>query len=1322
MPTKPMKLPHTVLGWIWPVIKTPESYILHTLGLDAIIFLRFYRTCLYAFAAMSVYGLAVMIPVNWAWERDSHVKYSIFYLNITAQEISSKYIVAHIIAAYVNSIIAFFFLNRLSFQFLSLRWHFLIKARRSIVARTVMFDNLPSEIRGSKRLTRFATGLNIGQVERVRVIHKDDESLLPKALEKRSSALKKLEAAYCHILGNPCTAPDYNPELLYKTVMKKGPEARAREAELLKKWARTHKSYFGSKVINRPTMSKGFKKIRSLDSDSENSTPPKKSKNCFKKIDAIDYWRREFWYWDSQVKELREKGSRKAGPIGFVTFRSAEHAHTVVQSQANSNINVNVKLSVEPRAIYWPNITLSPERVYFRWVLSWIITAVLMIFWIVPVTLISALFNFRFWETKNPSLRKFAESHTIIRGFLTYTMPGVVLILFLNLLPWMLKWLAIFGGCRTRQSVDYTVLTRHFAFLIINVILLFTVSGTVINKIFDILQSPTTITQDLANTLPSVSTWFVGYCLLLGIGCQPFKLILLRPAIWHAFKAWFCKTPRDYANIVAPMYLDWGNLYPYPMLVFWIGMIYSAFSPIILPIVTAYYGLGFFVLKYQMLYVFFRDFESAGIIWPRLLLRLVLGILVYQVIMFVYLIETKMPYLSATLAPLVIYTMGYLWYRVRKIRKMGEFVPRHLYQEANESDVKEFEKKKGRKPFSSNVPDSPVYSPKLYRKESLPLKKSSNLGTNVSQLRQRHKASLGQPRSGYQRLGTSPLSDYKMENANGSTSSGSEESSSDVEESQVFDTSEANEMLTTAPASWLNPMVRLPQIPGITGKWLTNTNFGVSNIKRAFVAKSPSISVSPPPHSSDRQSYYQSPEMYPPVIFQQSWVGSEPALNSAGSVPRAVPIRRTPSEQTPQMELVAYSPKRVLSLPPAIPASVSTPNVASQPVFSSPTLLTTPPTPPLEPKQSTEKKPNVKFEESQSQYPPKLVARPSKHRRSPTPSHLLIKDKHNISIGKPHVSSIANRVLSTHKNAVKAQRRASKIIRKGVTQMLQGGVQDPSQPFFKQKNNDGYSSVDENFVFVGSSKSERLVPKPSFLGAGSINSQSSMSTNQDTRSLGKKPDTLRSLIHEMSVEDQKQSISPDEYLIPKWPKSPFQQKQPSSPLSKGFRKTQVSDSENSIFTSLGSIVHREESLNSLDQSSINSNSPQTPLNPVVNTTKFSPPRPPMLKDRLHLRKSSFASPLPRFVHNARNSFALSYKAKLKELANYQRYASEGQHTVAPDKFSDYSQSPMHKVDGVLDHSLCDYINPAMVGELPTLWLPAKLSPQDLETIKETPKK
>ncbi|KAJ1677572.1 hypothetical protein EV182_005887 [Spiromyces aspiralis] len=247
----------------------------------------------------------------------------------------------------------------------------------------------------------------------------------------------------------------------------------------------------------------------------------------------------------------------------------------------------------------------------------------------------------------------------------------------------------------------------------------------------------------------------------------------------------------------------------------------------------------------------------------------------------------------------------------------------------------------------------------------------------------------------------------------------------------------------------------------------------------------------------------------------------------------------------------------------------------------------------------------------------------------------------NPGLGKRRVPSLTHTVLYTHKRARKAQRRASKMIRRGVVQMIQGGVKDPARPFLDYTRDDA-SSYDENFAISAATRSTgtqglRLgrahahrhnndsISRSSF--SGSISSWFSKRPQITTHGTGPKdiansgggcdaPTTLRSLIDEMSKEDN------------------------------------CGDS--------------------LDQ--------QHPL--------LHPPLPPFA-----LAETSYRS--------------ASLPIDPRQLANYQRFSAEAQHILEADKYSDYSQAPMHKVDGVLDDSLYDFINPAVFGKLPTLWLPMK---------------
>lgn len=62
------------------------------------------------------------------------------------------------------------------------------------------------------------------------------------------------------------------------------------------------------------------------------------------------------------------------------------------------------------------------------------------------------------------------------------------------------------------------------------------------------------------------------------------------------------KTPRDYAETLAPRMFNYGWAYPSHVFLFVVLLVYSTSSPIILIFGTIYYCLAYLVYKYQLLY------------------------------------------------------------------------------------------------------------------------------------------------------------------------------------------------------------------------------------------------------------------------------------------------------------------------------------------------------------------------------------------------------------------------------------------------------------------------------------------------------------------------------------------------------------------------------------------------------------------------------------------------------------------------------------------------------------------------------------------------
>ncbi|KAJ2492797.1 hypothetical protein IWW37_001095 [Coemansia sp. RSA 2050] len=711
-------------GWFLATMRTPETHILNTLGLDAVIFLRFYKMCMRLLLDIALFSIAIIWPINIVWSKANlntagggkdngsglgiTLNYSVtdylFNLTLDTSHPKQKWnLIPHIFFAYVFSGLAYYHISKFSSRWASLRWHFLMQSRHALVSRTVMLTGVPRHLARSPRELEWfwGPGIQLGKVEKVRVC--PFNTRLTSSARARAKCLVSLEHAYMQLLGNPCVHPEYDPVRLRMLAMDPRESARAEERRLLAKWAKPSRRR-KSRHSTRPSTAVDSVSATEVEAtaDGEKMDAPDTENELVKRphiwvrstasmwwpwerVDAIDYWRSKFLAADASVRQLRDTLSKSEddafgrSTTAFVTFEDAASAHMVTQLSCYPNPGyMKAKLAPEPRGVYWPNVWISSKRKWAGFTLKWLCILLIWAFWSVPVILFSSLLTPASLGKIFPSV--LSSDHNLLRAFLSTTVPSVFLLLFLNMLPWILKQVHFVTGERTKPDIDYSVMTKMWAFLVFNVILVFGFSGTFWNQILNVVNSPGTVMQNLASNIPRVGTFFTGYILVLGVGYQPFKLLQLRPVVWHIGRQWLCSTPRDYARLVSPVYIDWYSVYPYPLLVFGIAMVYSTFSPPVVVGAVIYYVIGYPVMKYLLLYVYFHPFETAGMAWPKVCRRMILSVILYQVVILTFVVVKGGGWYSFSMVPLILLYMWFFYFVGWSLEKQGTVLPVYLWR------------------------------------------------------------------------------------------------------------------------------------------------------------------------------------------------------------------------------------------------------------------------------------------------------------------------------------------------------------------------------------------------------------------------------------------------------------------------------------------------------------------------------------------------------------------------------------------------------------------------------------------------------------------
>ncbi|KAG6332150.1 hypothetical protein ID866_6939 [Astraeus odoratus] len=329
-----------------------------------------------------------------------------------------------------------------------------------------------------------------------------------------------------------------------------------------------------------------------------------------RKVDALEHLEAKFKEADEKVRKWRRMGKFKAAHVAFVTFE---------------------KMSSAVRCLLENSCLLSYEEI----------------------------------KKAMPWLGQLIDSNDKIRAIVQNSLPSVAMITLNALLPFILEGLTYAQGYKARSLIEYSLMRKYFLFLLVNVVFIFLLASTYWQLVRDLANSPAKIPEKLAEALQKgvAKHFFLSYVVLQGFGIMPLQLLNLGVIIPRMIMRIFVtRTPRDFAELNAPPMINYGVVYPQAILIFVITILYSVVQPLIVVFGAIYFGVGYLVYKYKLLFVFFKPYESQGQAWPITFVRLIWGIVIFQVFMIGILTLRQCYVMSSLLVPLLIGTVAWSWY------------------------------------------------------------------------------------------------------------------------------------------------------------------------------------------------------------------------------------------------------------------------------------------------------------------------------------------------------------------------------------------------------------------------------------------------------------------------------------------------------------------------------------------------------------------------------------------------------------------------------------------------------------------------------------
>ncbi|KAF5381794.1 hypothetical protein D9615_005509 [Tricholomella constricta] len=638
-------------GWIMPTIRTSEFTVLQIVGLDAAVLLNFFKMSFYLFSVCSFFAITILMPLNWKHNKDLNqdedddwpgeegdwpIFRSSFELpgNKTSPlndwldliNDANSYLSVHLIFTYLFTILALYFIHQNYRRFIRSRQLFSLELVHSIPARTVLVTNLPNHLQGERPLAEYFEHMGFA-VESVTVCR--EVSSLKRLLDRRTKALLELEQAWVSYVGNPSSVEEYDPEDVgFATLMDFDIED-----------GQPRQGRFVVPHRKRPTMRPGWFKA---------------------KVDALEYLEKQFREADELVKKRRRTGKFRATQAAFVTFEKMSSAQIAVQvAHAPNPLQVTTYPAPEPRDIVWSNMSPSTANIRTRDILVLGCMGLLFFFWFFPIGALAGLLSYKEVKKTLPWLGRLIDQNDQIRAIVQNSLPSMAMITLNACLPFILEGLTYAQGYRARSWVEYSLLKKYFLFLLVNVVFIFLLATTYWQLVRDLANSPAKVPEKLAIALQAgrARHFFLSYVILQGLGIMPLQLLNLGVIIPRAFYRMFLtRTPRDFAELNAPPMINYGVVYPQAILMFVITLLYSVTQPLIVLFGAFYFGMGYVVYKYKLLFVFYKPYESQGQAWPITFVRLIWGVIIFLVFMIGIFTLRKSYIISSLLVPLLVGT------------------------------------------------------------------------------------------------------------------------------------------------------------------------------------------------------------------------------------------------------------------------------------------------------------------------------------------------------------------------------------------------------------------------------------------------------------------------------------------------------------------------------------------------------------------------------------------------------------------------------------------------------------------------------------------
>ncbi|OVA03422.1 protein of unknown function DUF221 [Macleaya cordata] len=568
----------TFLNWMPAALRMPEPELIEHAGLDSAVYLRIYLLGLKIFVPITLLAFAILVPVNWTNStlEHSNVNFSdIDKLSISNIQMASPRFWTHIVMAYVFTFWTCYVLHKEYELVASMRLHFLATEQRRPDQFTVLVRNVPPD--PDESVSEL--------VEHFFLVNHPDNYLTHQVV--------------------------YNANKLNELVKQK---------KSVQNWLDYNQLKYSRNQSKRPTRRTGF---LGLWGD---------------KVDSIDFYSSEVDKLSKEVSTEKERitnNPKYIMPAAFVSFKNRWAAAVCAQTQQSRNPTLWLtEWAPEPRDVYWDNLAIPFVSLTIRRLIIAVAFFFLTVFFMIPIALVQSLANIEGIEKAAPFLKPIIEEPAI-KSFIQGFLPGIVLKIFLIILPTILMLMSKIEGFFSLSELERRSASRYYIFRLVNVFLGNIIAGTAFQQLNNFIhQSANDIPKTIGVSIPMKATFFITFIMVDGWAGVAGEILRLKPLIMYHLKNFFLvKTEKDREEAMDPGSIGFDTGEPQIQLYFLLGLVYAVVTPFLLPFIIVFFALAYVVFRHQIINVYNQEYESGASFWPDVHGRIITALVISQLLL-----------------------------------------------------------------------------------------------------------------------------------------------------------------------------------------------------------------------------------------------------------------------------------------------------------------------------------------------------------------------------------------------------------------------------------------------------------------------------------------------------------------------------------------------------------------------------------------------------------------------------------------------------------------------------------------------------------------